>query len=335
VLCYDGVMPIKQQAAFANHEHLRVGSCLVWTLIGVMAVTGAAACWAAHLSIDCQALPIPIAVVGISAPVALFYRTLRPDPAIFYATQSVAQIFLISLLGAILAYGAAASGLPYRDAELFGLDRWLGFDPRVYLEFVAGSRWLAALYPLVYLSMVYQPAVVFVALMLTRRLDRLHDFAIALGVSLVITIAVFALFPAVGWYAYLGIDPAAYPRLQLFWNFAEHLENVRSGALHAVPLADLRGIISFPSYHTAAAVLAIWAVWPIRLARWPMLILNALMVAAAPVEGAHYLVDLVGGAAVGACSVAAAALVRRAICRHLAERGRSGPTKSLVPVLSR
>lgn len=329
-------MLIKRQAAFAGNEHLRAGSRLVWALIGALAVAAAAACWAAHLSIDCRALPIPVAVLGISAPVALFYRTIRPDPAIFYATQSVVQIFLISLIGAILAYGAAASGLPYRDAELLALDRSLGFEPRAYLEFVAGHRWLAALYPPVYLSMVYQPAIVFIALTLTRRLDRLHDFAIALGVSLVITIAIFALFPALGWYAYLGIDATSYPGLQLFWNFAAHLESIRSGALHAVPLADLRGIISFPSYHTAAAVLAIWAVWPIRFARWPMMMLNVLMVAAAPVEGAHYLIDLVGGAVVGTCSVTAATVARRAICHHLAGRARDAPTGSLViPVPSR
>jgi len=98
---------------------------------------------------------------------------------------------------------------------------------------------------------------------------------------------------------------------------------VREGTLRAVPLGDLRGVISFPSYHTAAAVLAIWAVWPVRFARWPMLILNVLMVASAPVEGAHYLVDIIGGALVGVCSAAAAAWTVPALRSRWAEGARS------------
>lgn len=57
--------------------------------------------------------------------------------------------------------------------------------------------------------MIYQTVIVFLVLPLTRRIDRLHDFAVVLIVSLVITIAVFALLPALGWYGFLGVDAAA------------------------------------------------------------------------------------------------------------------------------
>jgi membrane-associated phospholipid phosphatase len=319
------------QTVAADPHFLRAGSRLLWALIAAMAVGAAAACWAAGLSVDCRTLPSLVVVVAISAPVALFYRVFRPDPGIFYSTESITQIFLISILGALLAYGAAASGLPYRDAELLAADRWLGFDPKTYLDFVYARPLLAMLFPVVYLSMVYQPAIVFVVLTLTRRIDRLHDFAVALVVSLVITIAIFALFPARGWYGYLGVDPAAYPKLLLFWNFVPHLDTVRNGTLHAIPLGDLRGIVSFPSYHTAAAMLAVWSVWPVRLARWPMLALNALMVAAAPVEGAHYLVDIMGGLVGGGCAILAAVWTRHALRRHWAETARALWAPSAFP----
>jgi membrane-associated phospholipid phosphatase len=315
----------------ADPHFLRAGSRLLWALIGAMAVGAAAACWAAGLTVDYRTLPSLVVVVAISAPVALFYRVCRPDPGIFYSTESITQIFLISILGALLAYGAAASGLPYRDAELLAADRWLGFDPHDYLNFIYARPWLAMLCPVVYLSMVYQPVIVFIVLTLTRRISRLHDFAVALVVSLVITIAIFALFPALGWYGYLGIDPAAYAGLPLFWNFVPHLDAVRNGTLHAIPLGDLRGIISFPSYHTAAALLAVWAVWPVRFVRWPMLVLNVLMVASAPVEGAHYLVDVMGGLVVGGCSVLAAAWTRHTLRHHWAERARALWAPSAVP----
>ncbi|HTZ01788.1 MAG TPA: phosphatase PAP2 family protein [Xanthobacteraceae bacterium] len=313
-------MPAISDAAAIDPGVLRSGSRLVWALIAALAAAAALACWRAGLSVDCRTLPSLAVAVAISAPVAVFYRVIRPDPGIFYSTESITQIFLISIFGALLAYGAAASGMPLRDAALLAADRWLGFDPRGYLDFVYAHPMLTLLCPLAYLSMIYQTVIVFVVLTLTRRIDRLHDFAVALVVSLAITIAVFALVPAVGWYGYLAVDPAVYPRLQLFWNFVPHLQAVRAGTLHAIPLGDLRGIISFPSYHTAAATLAVWAVWPVRWARWPMLGLNVLMVASAPIEGAHYLVDLGGGLAVGACAILAASAARSAIRQHWAGR---------------
>lgn len=323
-------MPVIPDAAATNPHILRTGSRLVWALIAAMTAASATACWVAGLSVDCQTLPSLAVAVAISAPVALFYRVFRPDPGIFYSTESITQIFLISLFGALLAYAAAASGLPLRDAELLAVDRWLGFEPRVYLDFVYAHSLLTLLCPIAYLSMIYQTVIVFAVLMLTRRIYRLHDFAVALVVSLVITIAVFALLPALGWYGYLGIDAAAYPRLPLFWNFVPHLEAVRTGTLRAIPLGDLRGIVSFPSYHTAAAMLAVWAVWPVSPVRWPMLALNIVMVASAPVEGAHYLVDLGGGLVVGTCAIMAASAMRRAIRRHWDGRMPAAPIPSVL-----
>ncbi|HUI13284.1 MAG TPA: phosphatase PAP2 family protein [Xanthobacteraceae bacterium] len=322
-------MPAIPDATAINPNVLRTGSRLVWTLIAALAIAAALACWAAGLSVDCRRLPSLAVAVAISAPVALFYRLFRPDPGIFYSTESITQIFLISIFGALLAYGAAAFGLPLHDAELLTADRWLGFDPRAYLDFVYAQPLLTLLCPIAYLSMIYQTVIVFVVLSLMRRIDRLHDFCVALVVSLAITIAIFALYPALGWYGYLAVDPADYPKLPLFWNFVPHLEAVRAGTLHVIPLGDLRGIISFPSYHTAAAMLAVWAIWPVRLARWPMLALNVLMVASAPIEGAHYLVDLGGGLVVGVCAILAASAARNAIRLHWA-----GRTPAMAPAAS-
>jgi membrane-associated phospholipid phosphatase len=296
-----------QQIAPSRLDVLRSGSRLLWSLIAAMAFIVLAACWAANLSLDCRSAPAVALVLPLCAAVSIFYRFFRTDMDIVYSTEAIAQIFLIVFLGALLTYAAATLALPHHDAELLAADRWLGFDPLAYAGFVNARPWLATLSALVYLSMMWQPALVFGILMLSRHIERLHCFGVALIASLLITIAIFALFPALGWYGYLQIDATAFPNLQLFWNFAAHLDAIRSGELRAIPLGDLRGIISFPSYHTAAAVLAVWAVWPVRFARWPMLILNLLMVASTPIEGAHYLVDVIGGVLVGAGAVAVAA----------------------------
>src|SRR5271170_6487534 len=105
-------MRIMPRFVSADSDVLRAGSRLLWTLIAAMAIATAASCWAAGLSLTWQSFPtIPAAITGCAA-VALFYRFFRPDPTIVYATELIAQILLIIFLGELLAYAAAASGLP-------------------------------------------------------------------------------------------------------------------------------------------------------------------------------------------------------------------------------
>lgn len=300
----------------ADSDVLRAGSRLVWMLIAAMAFAAATACWAAGLSITWQTFPTIPAVIAGCAAVTLFYRFFRPDPGILYATELITQILLIIFLGELLAYDAAAAGLPYRDAELLAADRWLGCNLQAYLGFVDSRPWLARLSLVAYMTMLWQAPIVFAILSLAGRVERLQDFAVSLIVSLEVTIVIFALFPARGWYGYLHIDPTAFPHLTFFATFVSHLEDVRGGVLRAIPIDDIRGVISFPSYHAAAAVLAVWALWPIRFIRWPLLILNVLMIASTPIEGTHYFVDVIGGIAVSACSVLVVVWTRHAIDRH-------------------
>src|SRR5581483_1805311 len=171
------------QVVSADSDVLRTGSRLVWTLIAAMAIAAAAACFAGGLSITWEKFPtIPAAIAGCAA-MAMFYRFFRPDPPILYGTELITQILLLIFLGELLAYGAATSALPYRDAAFLAADRWLGFDVRAYLAFVDARPWLAFISLIAYMTMLWQAPVVFVVLSLTARVERLQDFAIALIVS--------------------------------------------------------------------------------------------------------------------------------------------------------
>ncbi|MGB6538298.1 MAG: phosphatase PAP2 family protein [Xanthobacteraceae bacterium] len=311
-------MRLSPQLLSEDTDVLRAGSRLLWILIALMAIATAAECCAGGLSITWERFPtIPIAIAG-SAAMALFYRFFRPELALIYATELIAQILLIIFLGELLTYAAATTGFPYRDAELFAVDRWLGFDVKAYFGLVDSHRALAIVSLLAYMSYLWQAPVVFIVLSLTSRIERLQDFAVSLIVSLTITIAIFALFPALGWYGYLRLDLSAFTNILFFPDFVSHVKELHSGTLRAIPVDDIRGLISFPSYHSAAAVLAVWALWPIRMIRWPLLILNALMVASTPIEGTHYAIDVIGGLAVSALSLLIVIWTRQAIGRFCA-----------------
>ena len=64
-----------------------------------------------------------------------------------------------------------------------------------------------------------------------------------------------------------------------------------------------KGLIGFPSYHAAMALLAIWYLRDVKILRWPVFALNAAVLMATPVQGGHHLVDVLASLPVAALSI--------------------------------
>jgi membrane-associated phospholipid phosphatase len=82
------------------------------------------------------------------------------------------------------------------------------------------------------------------------------------------------------------------------------LVRLRSGTGFSLAVGQVRGMVTFPSFHTCTGVLLIWALWPLRVLRWPVALLNLLMFGSIPVVGGHYLLDVPGGMLVSAMAIA-------------------------------
>jgi membrane-associated phospholipid phosphatase len=91
---------------------------------------------------------------------------------------------------------------------------------------------------------------------------------------------------------------------------------LREGSLRHLELFELAGIVSFPSFHAASAVLYLWALWPVRGLGTASAVLNVLMLISTPVIGAHYVIDVIGGIALAVVSIRAAAYCRDAMARE-------------------
>ena len=66
----------------------------------------------------------------------------------------------------------------------------------------------------------------------------------------------------------------------------------------------MAGLITFPSFHAAGAVLLAWGFRSVPLLGIPFVALNIAMLATIPVIGSHYFVDVIGGIAVAALAIA-------------------------------
>ena len=290
---------------------------LIWGLIGVTALVTAMAFWVTHSTLalgryGCEVPLLPVFLLGT----AWFYRVVRPDPSIARGCEAAAQMAMIAGLSAVLnlALAAAGAAFPYRDPWLALADATLGFDWHACMAFVDARPGIQLLLKASYLSLNVTYPIVLLTLICSGQQRRLDRFIIALWATLMLTMAIFLFVPARAAYAYFGVQAADLHTLHptaMMNRSLPLIAEMRLPGPHVIYLNDLEGLVTFPSFHAAAAVLFTWAVWVSRAARWPMLAVNLVMVVAAPIEGAHYLVDIIAGG-----GTAAAAIALAGACQH-------------------
>ncbi len=107
--------------------------------------------------------------------------------------------------------------------------------------------------------------------------------------------------PAQGVWGHMGLSAGHYTISPVTREL--HLaifHGLRDGTFRNLVAQGAEGIITFPSLHTAVAVLFIIAMWPVKYLRWVALLVNVAMIAATPIDGGHYFTDVIAGAAVAA-----------------------------------
>jgi len=240
-------------------------------------------------------LGLPLAFL-IAAPAVrrLGYRRLAgvlETSGLMYGQGSVALLLIIPL---------AAVSLPFADWWLVSADRMLGFD---WVAFAHLSRPVLSFLKFAYTSFVWQPLLLLIALFRTGRDDRAWRMVSAASLTLLITIVIFPLAPAEGPFVHFHMTKDDLPGLQMGWRYPHILHLLKDQGVRRFDQSIVEGLVSIPSYHAAGALLLTWGSWPLRRARWFFLVLNSLLVTACLAVGAHYLIDLVAGIAVGAVAL--------------------------------
>lgn len=203
----------------------------------------------------------------------------------------------ISLIGAVASYPVAAFSHGFADRTLQHWDEVLHFDWLAWYRITATHPVLGlvsrAAYTMIYLS----PAVLLGHYAVTGDRRRAYRFMAAVWVSAVLTLAAFRFMPAVGPFAYLWHGPIPYLPVSDLWQ-PEVIPELRAHTFRQIDLSHLVGLVSAPSFHAAAATLLIAFAWRERTIRAPLIGANLAMLLSTPVEGTHYLVDLILGAVV-------------------------------------
>jgi len=302
---------------------------LNWVPNGVLALALALGLLLTGFSLRIEGMLLPLGLVVFFAGVSYGYAfTDRHNSRVAFILGSIAQLGLMLLLVRPVIYILAAANLPLQDANLAYIDRVLGLDWQAYFHFFYDRPTLIPYVVFCYAMIGWPVFGIPIVLGSSRHYCRLQQFILAWMLTLIAATIVSPLLPAIGTYHQYGIqldiskfNPGNY-LIQL-----RDLPLLRDGSLRVLDSAALGGIITFPSFHAAAAVLYLWAFWSIWWMRPVALIVNVGMLLVTPMGGGHYFVDVFAGIGIAVLAIAAA----RRIAEWLAVDGRRSVTPTAVP----
>lgn len=242
-------------------------------------------------------------VVLLVSSMALRYLSL---PRIAGCIEVLTLKIAISASAAMGSAMLAATALPLVDSELIQWDAILGFDWIALMNILSNHPILISIFYGIYPTLTFQMFLIVPALFLAKQELRCWTFVLAWGLALACSMTLFPLYPAVG--------PIVFHEFQLpgipFKN--DHMDvflAVRDGSLRELGAATIRGMVTFPSFHVAGAVLLGWAAVGLRILRWPFFALNAIMLVSAIPIGGHYLVDVIAGAVIAMLAIIVARII--------------------------
>ncbi|MEP7008343.1 MAG: phosphatase PAP2 family protein [Sphingomonas bacterium] len=276
-----------------------------------------------HLRIDPLAVA-PMSFAGIAAllvTTAYVYR--RPANRMQRIARDISEYFglftLIALIGATATYPLSAGSHGFVDPALQQVDALLRFNWIAWYDVVAAHRSLQLLGTAAYQSIFVSPAILLGYFAWTGHRASARGFIAAFWLAAVMSLALFPFLPAEGPLAFLWRGPIPYMPESALYQMSLIPELRRHDISH-VDLGALRGLVSAPSFHTASAILYVATAWPFRRLRWPLLVINVAMLLSIPVEGTHYLTDMIAGAlvAIAALGIVAEVRFRLAACEPAA-----------------
>ena len=305
---------------------------LNWLPIAALGLALLIAIWRTNFSLEPVAFGAAIAIAFALALIAYAHSFLRAeaaDPKLVFWVGATAQAILVVAIAGPLSYIANTTDWPLQDQLLLSIDRSIGLDPEPIAAFVNDHQWLAKCLDTGYGFIKWPLLGVPIVLVMTLRMIRLQQYVLTLNIALILTIVISVFVPAIGTYYGLNLPPQRFPSVNtsVYASQLHDILSLRDGSLRHLEIFKLAGIVSFPSFHAASAVLYMWALWPVWGFRSAAIAVNALMIAATPVIGAHYVVDVIGGVVLAAASILLTTYFFRILAsRNNAEAGLAAKT---------
>ena len=213
-----------------------------------------------------------------------------------FVIKSCALYALAHIALALFVTGLQFTPFPSIDPALQRWDHALHFDTAAVLAWTASHPWLRAFLDLCYNSTDLQLALAPLAAGFAFDRRRMRVYLYAFVYAFIAGGLFYYFFPSSGpaavYQSPYFMDVQRLTSLKFFQ--VHHYQEVRS---------IMGGMIAFPSFHVAWAVLTTYAALPYRRLFWGIAVLNVLVVASTVLLGWHFLIDVPAGLMLGTLSL--------------------------------
>ncbi len=237
-----------------------------------------------------------VAIFAIWPLAAVLTRVTSIGAGLEVIAENITKFVFVTLAALTLSYFLAANPAPLNDELMVKVDAFFGFSWPDFFEWVLDHKPIGVVLAYLYVTLLPQAVLVllFLGAIYPRRPNR---FITAYLVSAAMTLFLFSLFPVAGPFVYfhhLDMPGALY---------VQHYMQMRDHARSAIPMGDLRGIISFPSFHVSSVVIITYflrglpGVFPLAI------VVNIGVSIGAVYVGGHYLSDVLAGLVIGLITI--------------------------------
>jgi membrane-associated phospholipid phosphatase len=268
----------------------------------VALIAGIALFSAASLTIEWSTVWLGAVLLGAIVVVWLNLYFVPGKRAEWFVAEVLFVTFAMVLLTNVLVpmqYGALALAAPYADPWLARADAWLGVSVPAMTAWTWAHPWASRLATVTYFTFAPQMLLTVLTLAVLRDRDRLWEFAFHFHVCLIVTIAAVAVWPSACAPVFYGFEPTIDTTRAI-----AQIRGFHEGSMSIVRFDDLDGLVSFPSFHVAGALLVTWAFRSRRHLFVPLIVLNIGLALSTVVTGEHYVVDVLAAVVLVAASVA-------------------------------
>ena len=283
-------------------------------LVAMLSIVDAVWLLATPVDIDLLSCRPTCYAVGTLIFVLLVLAKTRPSTTSVERFREAAVRFVMGMIFILVGWTSLrlfnhltmTTALPYADASLAAIDRTLHLAWVDYFAFAQKHRLLLALLEWSYTALAPLSVAAFALSFVKRGSWAASRFLDEFFLTAFLCTVAGPFFPAKG-------ATTFFANLILPLNTLEHLpgtyavaatETLRTGGHILLNVGNLPGLVTFPSFHTAAAVVIAAGFWRTKLFM-PVAIYCAVVIAATPIFGGHYFVDLIGGTLIAFAAIAA------------------------------
>ncbi len=237
--------------------------------------------------------------VGVMQLLAVRYRR-QQEWSLVAALNGASLLIAFSTVYAATQYLLPEHNPVFWDSAFARFDEALGLTSLVVVEWTRSVPHLDMILAKIYYAFFFHFAL-YVPYAAGVRRDpwRMYETLANMFVSAIFGLVLFAIFPAKNAIFFYGIEDIHHTGL-----LVQHLDELSKLDFGLLTPGNAQGLIQFPSFHVAIAVLLCW---DLRYEVRPVLIVGiiwtALMAWSAITTGGHYVIDIWGGVAIAMAAI--------------------------------